>query len=271
MSKASRVSLSAVNTFKSSVDNLVSFSRNLLDSKEELADLLNELSISENTARESITNLEKTKEIVDAKIQEINNILSNLYKTRDDLQSQIETVEDQLDSVPEYLTRYDSDGYPYEVDNPVYLGLQRKLSSLESRLDQIERKIVRTENRLEKAERIANDVSDTMSSLGEAVITLVQEKKECRQLISEVDDIYQFTRRDGEYVIGKLNQIEAAIEEYIAVNMKLDNSLAYNRQSDISINQMINLNINIDIDKSERKEIIDSVPDTESRKQDIIL
>ena len=257
MSKASRVSLPSVNIFKSSVDKLVSFSHNLPDAKVELDDLLNQLTILENTARESITNLEKTKKIIEAKIQKIKNLLSDMYGTRDDLQNQIEIVEDELDSVPEYLIRYDNDGYPYEVDNPVYLGLQRKLSSLESRLSKIEQKIIQTENRLDKALIISHDVSDTMSSLGEAVISLVQEKNECRQLISDVDDIYRFTRQDGEYVIGKLSQIEAAIEEYIAVNMKLDNSLAYNRQSNISVNQMINLNINIAIDKSQRNEIID--------------
>ena len=147
---------------------------------------------------------------------------------------------------------------------------QRKLYLLESKLNQIEQKIVQTENRLERAERIALDVSDTMSSLGDAVVTLVQGKNECRQIISEVDDIYQFTRRDGEYVIGKLSQIEATIEEYIAVNMRLDNSLAYNRHSDISVNQMINLNINIAISKSERNEVvINSISDLEPSKQDV--
>lgn len=247
MSMLFRVSLSSVTNFQNSVEKISSFSQKISGGKASIEELYNQLSLMRDTADNSVTILKKAKCTIQNKIKDIRRILSELYSKRDELINRINEVESQMASTPIYITKYDTDGNPYEIKNYAYTILENKLSSLENFLSLTKHKIEIQEERLYKAERFEREISDTMRSLEHCINALVQNRDQCKKLFQETDEIASLNHRKSDYAYDKLSEIIMAIEAYNSAKMIFDNSIAYNRQSNLTINNIINTGFNVTV------------------------
>ncbi len=268
MSIKAKVTRSAVSKFKDAVVDAKAFSGRFENCEHCLSQMQKYISAQIDTLEVSIAALDKAKAVADKKIKDIETLLSRLEGELERTEAELSEVEATIANTPETFTYSDDEGNTHTVANPVYVALCAEAASLREKLLEIQNQIAEAQRRLSHARSVVAQIAAHTDSIRSVIFSLREKSSDCAKLIAETATVRMANTRQSTAAYELLCKIERIIIEYLDISIQLEESIAYDRISDISAAQLVGISFNLNITQVVNNPIMTSDVENAVRETD---
>ena len=223
-----KVSNADVNAFRDATLEVLNYMNPLEQRLQSLNDLSTYISQRILQVTESISILQKTQKYIIQKIDEIERVIEQLIKQRDEAESQLDAVEARLASTPSEISSTDSDGNKHTRTNPEYIRLCQSAASFRQKIAEFSSEIYKQQNRLNHARSISQQAAEQENNLNNILNRLETHKQETDNVRIRMDEIITASKHRCIHSDELLQKISRLVQNYMDSKMKFEKYLSYN-------------------------------------------
>ena len=237
-----KVSLASVKAFSQAAidsrDFSFKFDRGILC----IEQLMKSFSELEQGVMEKIKTMQGSKDKLAITMRSIEEIIARLTAQINELQDKASGMENELASMSPSYTTTDENGEEHEVPNPAYVALEAEISAVYSEIASVQEELFPHEQRLDRAHFVNSKLSSHIDAANSTAYALSEKQNQCKQLMTELDDIKNSNSRKSTVAVDNLKKIEQQVAAYMRTKMSYDMGKG---SSGLAGNGAVNININI--------------------------
>ena len=241
-----KVNQFAVKSYEDAVKDMSNYIPFLENGRVCLEELYSYLTGLQQECTKCTNALEEASGKLAKKIAQIENDIERVEAEISRLQEQVDCIEAEMANTPSSYTIVDSEtGESREVANPAYIALEIQLAKVQSELGPLEVELEKLQQRLNHAERVSSQIESKIAEINGVIASLEEKKFNCRTLVQTIVDIKVTSIRKCESAKRILEKINILVDEYRTIKMLVENTLAYNKDVELTVDSLLKININV--------------------------
>ena len=238
-----KVSLASVKGFSQAAVDCRDFSPRFDRGIACIEQLMKSFSELEHDVIEKTKVMQASNENLAIKMRGIEEIVARLTARINELQGKASGMENELASLSPSYTITDENGEEHEVPNPDYVALEAEISAIYSEIATVQDELFPHEQRLDRAHLASSKLSAHIDVANSTAYALSEKQNQCKQLMTELEDIKNSNSRKGTVAVDNLKKIEQQVAAYMRTKMTYDTGKA--GIDGIVGSGAVNININI--------------------------